>query len=452
MRAILTSVDQSLKNLHSESEKQAAVSERLLKLLIEKLGRLSDDVVQQTSVLEDKLGYLSGSIANLTGILNDKLSNLHEGMAHQTSLLNDKLGSVHKGIAHQTSLLNDKLGNLHEGMAHQTSLLNDKLGDLRDSIASLTNALSEKSAVRAMPEGETSDPAEWRLNLIADLKRFHTEALRQLTTLNVRVRDLQEKLRIASAGNVPHAQDSELENGIPLGSQFRSVTDFAVSQIPFPVIRLDEKSSLVTILESSEFRNCAQFFVGKMADCQLPGFAVEQAFFFSLVRNLRPEHVFEIGWHRGVVTEAMCRALQANGTGLLHLPAGGVPDRAGARFDRWMTELRPFVRVHATDELGFLEQMRAKGVTPELIVLNGLRDTELTVVMETASVVVKPTGLVVIADIEQAGTRTILRDFLSHHPEWASNNVLKPPHCPDPTELPHLPVLVGLECAVLRAP
>src|SRR6516165_5312891 len=103
MRAILTSIDQLLKNIHRETEKKSVLSEHILKLLNEKVGRLPEHIAQQTNLLEDKFGNLHESIANQTGLLNDKLGNLHGGLAHQTSLLNDKLGSLHEGIAHQTS-------------------------------------------------------------------------------------------------------------------------------------------------------------------------------------------------------------------------------------------------------------------------------------------------------------------------------------------------------------
>jgi hypothetical protein len=399
--------------------------------------------------LEAKLDQLAEIIANQTSPLNDKLASLHEGMAHQTSLLNDKLGDLHEGMAHQTSLLNDKLNNLHEGIAHQTSLLNDKLDDLRHAIASQTNALNEKSAGRAMPEGETSDPVQWRRSLVDDLKRFHAEALKQLTTLNMRLRDLQEKASIASAHKVSLPEESELGHRIHLSSEFQSAANSDMSQIPFPAIRLDEKSGLMTMVERSEFRKCVQFFVSQMAGAQPPAFALEQAFLFSLIRNLRPEHVFEIGCYRGAVTEIMCCALQANGTGVLHVPGEDVPENARSMFDHWPNELRSFIRVHAVDEIGFLKQMKAEGITSELVVLNRLHNYELSFALESASIAVKPGGLVVIIDIDHADADIAIRNFLSHRPEWDPQPV-KQVYLTDQTNAS--PAILAMGWAILLAP
>ena len=43
-----------------------------------------------------------------------------------------------------------------------------------------------------------------------------------------------------------------------------------------------------------------------------------QALLYSIIRNLRADHVFEIGSYKAGTTEALCRALQANRHGLLH--------------------------------------------------------------------------------------------------------------------------------------
>src|ERR1700757_36641 len=43
-----------------------------------------------------------------------------------------------------------------------------------------------------------------------------------------------------------------------------------------------------------------------------------QALLFTLTRNLKPAHVFEIGTYLAGTSEAICRALAANAAGLLH--------------------------------------------------------------------------------------------------------------------------------------
>ena len=60
----------------------------------------------------------------------------------------------------------------------------------------------------------------------------------------------------------------------------------------------------------------------------------------AIIRNLRPDHVFEIGSYKAGTTEALCRALQANGHGLLHTVDPFRGDYIAATIAHWPTELQ----------------------------------------------------------------------------------------------------------------
>jgi hypothetical protein len=78
-----------------------------------------------------------------------------------------------------------------------------------------------------------------------------------------------------------------------------------------------------------------------------------QALLFSMVSTLRPRHVFEIGTFRAVTSQAIARAMHANGTGTLHtVDPFGIPEVHGILF-RWPRELRRHVRFYPMDSMAF---------------------------------------------------------------------------------------------------
>jgi hypothetical protein len=186
---------------------------------------------------------------------------------------------------------------------------------------------------------------------------------------------------------------------------------------------------------------------------QALAFAELQAFVFSIIRNLKPENVFEIGRGSEILTQVICQALQSNAAGILHATTAGVADRDHPLFDRWPSELRRFVRVYPADAISFINDMRAQGIRSELIVLNGLPDYEfLSVVIEAASVAIKPGGTVVITGIHHVEVYRAVRDFVSQHPEWAPSTPIDERFATDQTDLSHSSAIAGPECAILLAP
>ena len=419
---------------------------QLLELVTGKLAGLHEGIAHQTNLLNDKLSNIHEGIAHEASLLNDKLDNLHEGIAHQTSLLNDKLSALHEGTAHQTTLLNDKLGNIYEGVEHETRLLQEKLVDLQHQMANQTAVLSERFGEQT--PRDTGMSAELLAALSDNIKFLRADVLKQLATINIRLRDLQEKANMPGFAKVLASHASQLDDQIVLNSDIARPID--VKQIPFPSVRVENnRIELSGMIADRQFQRCVEYFASEMTGEQLPTFAEEQAFLFSLIRNIRPEHIFEIGWNRGIVTEVMCRALQANGRGLLHVPGDDVPDSAFPAFDRWPKELQRLIRVHSVDEIGFLETLKTQAIMADLIVLNGSREYELPVVLETASAAIRPNGLITIINPQSAEVDNAIRNFLSRHPRWGHecNQI----HFADLPNSSVRSMVVGAECAILLA-
>ena len=78
-----------------------------------------------------------------------------------------------------------------------------------------------------------------------------------------------------------------------------------------------------------------------------------QALLFAIIRNLRPEHVVEIGTYKGGTAEGMARAVQANGHGMVHTVSPFDVERFEPIAARWPAELRLHMRYHPIDSMAF---------------------------------------------------------------------------------------------------
>src|SRR5215471_14074198 len=111
--------------------------------------------------------------------------------------------------------------------------------------------------------------------------------------------------------------------------------------IPYPDIDLDAHlDPLPVISQAPELAEASAFFLHSPSASRSLVSAVAQAMIYSLVRNLRPSHVFEIGTYLAGTAEAICRGLYANGRGILHTtdPFGG--DRVPPVLACWPAPLR----------------------------------------------------------------------------------------------------------------
>jgi hypothetical protein len=135
--------------------------------------------------------------------------------------------------------------------------------------------------------------------------------------------------------------------------------------IPYATFAPDHPDPVAAILASHELaatsRRFAQYSGGRS---QLSPKA--QAPLFTLARNLRPEHAFEIGTFQAGTSEAICRALQANGTGVLHTTDPFSLAAVPAILLKWPRKLRRHVRFYHLDSMAFFMRMELMGVRSQL--------------------------------------------------------------------------------------
>jgi hypothetical protein len=182
---------------------------------------------------------------------------------------------------------------------------------------------------------------------------------------------------------------------------------------------------LAIISQAPELAEASAFFVHSPSATRSLVSAVAQAMIYSLVRNLRPSHVFEIGTYLAGTAESICRGLHANGRGILHTtdPFGG--DRVPPVLACWPSELREHIRFYCCTSMEFFSRMiDASDVRPALVFIDGNHDFEYAAFdIGCAARLLQPSGFILVDNVSQAGPFWAARDFLTAHADWTECRV-----------------------------
>lgn len=253
---------------------------------------------------------------------------------------------------------------------------------------------------------------------IASRSKGIVDKSRRLATRGIRLAQLIAARAGASAAEALRRKASELEirlDGLHKGIDVKPITD-----IPFPAIDLTSGSDPVAaIMASAEFDAATAFFADNpvAARSLLPPQA--QALLYGLVRNLRPDHVFEIGSYKAGTTEAICRALHANAKGLAHTVDPFRGDYVAAVLKCWPQELFRRVRLHAMDSMAFYKDMERQGVHPGIVLVDGNHDYEFAAFdIACGARAITPGGYIFVDNVAQPGPFFAARDFLIANPDW----------------------------------
>jgi predicted O-methyltransferase YrrM len=193
-----------------------------------------------------------------------------------------------------------------------------------------------------------------------------------------------------------------------------------ITDIPWPKISLDEHANPVpALVQSADFAECAQFF----ADCPsttrslLPRKA--RALLYSVIRNLRPDHVLEIGTYKGGTAEGLARAVQANGHGVAHTVSPFDAERFARTVACWPAELQQQVRYHPVDSMAFFITADQERLRLGVVLVDGNHDYEFASFdIQAAAQRLQPGGFIFVDNVSQAGPYFAVRDFLAQHPDW----------------------------------
>jgi len=223
-----------------------------------------------------------------------------------------------------------------------------------------------------------------------------------------------------------------------------------IEDIPFPTVDCAAASCIDAILASPEFAAAGQYFAVSFSARRSLVSASSQALIYALLRNMRPQHVVEIGTYRASTTEAMCRALQANGQGLVHTIEPYVADWLPHILAQWPQELRDRARVYPMNSAAFFPQCHFH---PDLVFIDGHHDFEYALFdMQATARIINAGGLVIIDNISQPGPFLAAQQFCRDNPGWTeignSLGNFRPGHPFDTQRA----TIAGTDACVLRAP
>ena len=196
--------------------------------------------------------------------------------------------------------------------------------------------------------------------------------------------------------------------------------------IPYPKIDLYARlDSLPVILQAPELARANAFFAHSPSASRSLVSTVAQAMMYSLVRNLHPAHVFEIGTYLAGTAEAICRGLHANGQGILHTtdPFGG--KRVPPVLACWPSKLRKHIRFYCSTSMEFFSRMiETPDIRPALVFIDGNHDFEYAAFdIACAARLLQPSGFILVDNVSQAGPFWAARDFLAAHADWTECRV-----------------------------
>jgi predicted O-methyltransferase YrrM len=193
-----------------------------------------------------------------------------------------------------------------------------------------------------------------------------------------------------------------------------------VMDIPWPMIALDSRNDPVrAIMQAPEFAETKRFFAESPSATRSLLTDASQALLYSMIRNLRPEHVVEIGTYKAGTAEGLARAVHANGLGIVHTISPFDAERFSAISANWPPELHQAVRYHCVDSMAFFMEADQKRIRPGVVLIDGNHEYEFASfdIQATASRLL-PGGFIFLDNVSQAGPYFAAKDFLARHPDW----------------------------------
>jgi predicted O-methyltransferase YrrM len=226
-----------------------------------------------------------------------------------------------------------------------------------------------------------------------------------------------------------------------------------IGDIPTPQIDIASDDVIAAIMAAPEFTAATAFFADNPVVSRSLVSAQSQALLYCLVRNLQPDHVFEIGTFRAGTTEAICRALYANGRGVAHTVDPFYGEYVVAVLKHWPPELLRHIELYSMDSMAFYKDKERSGTRPGLVFVDGNHDYEFALFdIGSGGRAIVPGGFVVIDNVAQAGPFFAGCDFLAASPGWRELGSSTRDYNPDKAFDRNRTAIVNTDFMILRAP
>ena len=191
-----------------------------------------------------------------------------------------------------------------------------------------------------------------------------------------------------------------------------------IQDIPCPAVDLAHADDPVAaIIAAPEFAETTRWFHSTLGRSLTS--TKSQALLFALTHNLKLAVAFEIGTYRAGGSEAICRALQANGHGMLYTTDPFGRSTVPPILFKWPRALRKHVEFLPRDSMSFFALMEAANIASSLTFIDGRHDYHFALFdLHAAARTIAPGGFIVLDNICQPGPYLALRDFLQSKPGW----------------------------------
>lgn len=202
-----------------------------------------------------------------------------------------------------------------------------------------------------------------------------------------------------------------------------------LADIPFPVVALGgARNPLPAIVDAPKFQETVRFFSTSPSSSRSLLTGTAQAMLYSVLRNSDAENVVEIGTYKAGTTEALARAVVANGKGTVHTVSPFDAERFAAISQRWPDELRKAVRYHKSDSMQFFIEADHSAMQLDCVLIDGNHDYEFAAFdIQASARRLKPGGFLFIDNVSQAGPYFATKEFLHHNSNWTDCGTRKRP-------------------------
>jgi Methyltransferase domain len=140
---------------------------------------------------------------------------------------------------------------------------------------------------------------------------------------------------------------------------------------------------------------------------------------YHLVRTMKAREVIEIGTYYAATSEVITRALWENGQGTLHTTDPFGADRCPGIIGRWPAELRRHVTFYPVSSMDLFMDLDRRKVVLDVAFIDGNHDQEFAYFdLCSAARLMRPGGIVVMDNLEQAGVFWAALEFLRANPDW----------------------------------
>jgi predicted O-methyltransferase YrrM len=198
-------------------------------------------------------------------------------------------------------------------------------------------------------------------------------------------------------------------------------------QIPFPAVDLSVDNPIPAILSAQEFSSTTGVIAATDASKRSLISAPAASLIYTLVRNMRPMHVVEIGTFRGGTSEIICQALHENGVGILHTAGPFDATTALPAFRKWPRELKQHLQYYDLVSMELYFELAQRGINPDIAFIDGDHSYEAALFdVQCLARILTRRGFLLIDNVSQAGPYYAAMDFLARNPDWIRCKVCEP--------------------------